>query len=117
MQIFKIWNAEVIDGDTLIADIKLPFRLSLIQQKIRIAKIDAPEVDERGGSAATQFMTDFLHCKTNQRIWLLCGGKIDGKYGRIIGDLVKIDNPAKALTADRYSTLIINAKLATKYPA
>ena len=77
----------IIDGDTLKIEVSDPESLETIgstkttYQTIRLAEIDAPELKQRFGEAAK----DFLRKIVNEQI-ILCVVERD-KYGRIIADI------------------------------
>ncbi|MCK5082660.1 MAG: thermonuclease family protein [Candidatus Omnitrophica bacterium] len=80
--IYKAVVARVIDGDTLLLKIDLGFQVWK-EQRLRLAGINTPAMDEPGGREAYQFVlgqlakVDFVMVKTN---------KID-IYGRYVGHI------------------------------
>jgi endonuclease YncB( thermonuclease family) len=80
--LYKAKVVNIIDGDTLILNIDLGFQVSK-EQRIRLAGIDAPEINTKEGVASKDFLRqklqnlDFVMVKTR---------KID-IYGRFIGHI------------------------------
>ncbi len=80
--VYKAIVERVIDGDTLLLRIDLGFQVSK-EQRVRLAGIDTPAMDEPGGKEAYTYVlnqlakVDFVMIKTN---------KID-IYGRYVGDI------------------------------
>jgi endonuclease YncB( thermonuclease family) len=78
--IYKAKVDRVVDGDTLLLQIDLGFQV-LKEQRVRLAGIDAPSLDEPNGKEAAKFVraklakVDFVMIKTS---------KID-LYGRYVG--------------------------------
>lgn len=77
----------VYDGDTCTVDIDLGLSVTMHGQKIRLARIDAPELRgrrQRRGRAAR----DFLRAEIlGQEILLQTIKDRKGKYGRYLGEL------------------------------
>ena len=77
----------VYDGDTCTVDIDLGLSVTLHGQKIRLARIDAPELrgrSQRRGRSAR----DFLRAEIlGQEILLQTVKDRKGKYGRYLGEL------------------------------
>jgi len=83
----------VIDGDTIVVDIKLGFDVFLKSQTIRLVGINAPE--RRGqtrekGNQAKKFLTDLLG---QNRLSVRCNDWSKGTFGRWLCD-VYVHNPA-----------------------
>ena len=80
--VYKAVVEKVVDGDTLLLRIDLGF-LIWKEQRIRLAEVDCPALDEDGGKEAANFVqeqmtkVEFVMVKTN---------KID-VYGRYIGHI------------------------------
>lgn len=87
--LFKADVVSVYDGDTITAEIRLPFDISK-RSKIRLAAIDTPEIRTRSkiekeiGYRARDRMRELC----GERVWLesLEKGKED-KYGRVLANL------------------------------
>lgn len=73
----------VVDGDTVEFDIDLGFHLSM-RAKMRLAKIDAPEMSTDDGKAAKAFLATYLG---DTPAGVLTSHSLD-KYGRILGDFL-----------------------------
>lgn len=114
-QIFKVSRIEVLDGDTIDADIKLPFKLRLTNERVRIQKINAPERKTKEGSEATEATRKWIEAINPNRLWLECKGERDGKYGRIIGDFLEIENPRTKEYRARLSEYLLENGYATPY--
>jgi micrococcal nuclease len=54
---------KVIDGDTLIVDIQIGFGILLQAQKIRLAQINAPEVDTQAGKQSYEYLRSLIEGK------------------------------------------------------
>ena len=90
----------VYDGDTITTEIRLPFNISR-RSKVRLAKIDTPEIRTRSavekalGYKARGRMKELC----GDRVWLesLGKGKAD-KYGRVLANLYTLDGEDIAQT-------------------
>lgn len=71
----------VIDGDSIVVSVDLGFHVSLQDQVVRIAHIDAPEVATVEGKAAREFARSLLKPGMLLR---LASHSLD-KYGRVLG--------------------------------
>ena len=98
--VYKAEVARVIDGDTLLLRIDLGFTVWK-EQRIRLAGIDCPSIDEPKGREAFEYVreqmtkVDFVMVKTN---------KID-IYGRYVGHIFysfKTENKDKIFSEGRY---------------
>ena len=84
---YRAYVRKVYDGDTITVDIDLGFGVCLKNQKIRLARINAPEI--RGPSRPEGIESrDQLRSKISNR-WITIKTFKDkkGKYGRWIADL------------------------------
>ena len=78
---------EVYDGDTVTADVDLGFSVWVRGERLRLARIDAPEVrgaDKEAGFAARDFLRDKI---LNKPIIVQTIRDRKGKYGRYIAEL------------------------------
>ena len=73
----------VVDGDTVEFDIDLGFHLSM-RAKMRLVKIDAPEMSTDDGKTAKAFLATYLGDSPQG---VLTSHSLD-KYGRILGDFL-----------------------------
>lgn len=92
--LYALHNIEVKDGDTIRADIVLPFGVALLGQDIRAADYDAPEIsrhrqtvqitDEelKQGMIAKRFISDFILVN---KVYISPYKKTRDVYGRILG--------------------------------
>lgn len=80
---YRATVVRVVDGDTVEFDIDLGFHLSL-RAKMRLANIDAPEMNTDEGKAAKDFLTTFLGDAPKG---VLTSHSLD-KYGRVLGDFM-----------------------------
>lgn len=95
----------VVDGDTVDVDIDLGFDMWMLNQRVRVQGIDAPETRTRdltekaAGLESKAFVEQLLLVGSEQ---VLVTTKYDnsGKYGRILGTFKLYD-----LTKDRWSDL------------
>ena len=89
---YKCKIRRIVDGDTVDVDIDLGFGNWMMNKRVRLAGIDAPEsrtsdAEEKPfGFAATQFVEDLLPVGSIQV--LKSHRDETGKYGRIIGDFL-----------------------------
>lgn len=78
---------EVYDGDTVTADVDLGFSVWVRGERLRLARIDAPEVrgaDKDAGFAARDFLRDLI---LDKPIIVQTIRDRKGKYGRYIAEL------------------------------
>lgn len=114
-QIFKVSSIEVIDGDTVDCEIKLPFKIRLSAERVRIQKINAPEKRTDAGKIATEATKEWIEKVKPNRLWMECRGERDGKYGRIIGDFLDMENPRTKEIKERLSDYLLANGFATPY--
>lgn len=84
---YRAYVKSVYDGDTITVDIDLGFGVLLQSQKIRLLKINAPEI--RGSERASGIISrDALRGKISEK-WITIKTSKDkkGKYGRWIGEI------------------------------
>ncbi len=77
----------VYDGDTIRVDIDLGLKTWVRNEKIRLARIDAPELrssEKEAGKAARDFLRTLI---LNREIILETEKDKEGKYGRYIGEI------------------------------
>ncbi|MFC1645890.1 DUF1016 N-terminal domain-containing protein [Candidatus Omnitrophota bacterium] len=98
--VYKAFAKRVVDGDTILLHIDLGFAV-LKEQRIRLAGIDCPAIDEPKGREAFLYVRDlmarvpFVMVKTN---------KID-IYGRYVGHVfysLKVESKVKIFENGRY---------------
>lgn len=98
---FTYLNAQcirVIDGDTIECNIMLTFD-TRITKKIRLARIDTPEMNEPEGPAAKEAVKNLLQ---NRRINLHVMGK--DSWGRWIAEVIyKDENISDWLLGNQYA--------------
>lgn len=114
-QIFRVSNIEIIDGDTIDCEIKLPFKIRLSQERVRIQNINTPERHSKDGKLATAATMEWIEKVKPNRLWLECRGERDGKYGRIIGDFLNMENPRNKEFTERLSEYLLTNGFATPY--
>lgn len=86
LDLFPLLNVRVVDGDTVEADIALPFDTN-IRKRIRLKGWWADELEGPHavtGQAAKQRLMFYVSGKA---LWLFCPAQRLDKYGRIVGDL------------------------------
>lgn len=71
----------VIDGDTIVADIRLGFGVELSLQPIRLANANAPEKDTEAGILARGWLATQLEGKT---VTIITSKTERDKYGRVL---------------------------------
>lgn len=100
----------VVDGDTVDIDIDLGFGVWLLDERVRIEGIDAPEsrtsdkVEKVFGLLAKEWLQERL---PEGSITVLSSREFKGKFGRILGDFVLATGPV--------SQLMIKERLAVPY--
>lgn len=80
--VYKALVERIVDGDTLILRVDLGFQVWK-EQRIRLAKIDCPPIDERKGYEAFEFVRDQL---AQVSFVVVRTHKVD-IYGRFVADL------------------------------
>ena len=89
---YRVEVLRVVDGDTVDVDIDLGFGVTLTNQRVRLAGIDAPETRTRDlaekaeGLKTKAFVEDILPVGTLQTMVVSNYDDSRGKYGRIIAD-------------------------------
>jgi len=97
---YALSNVEVIDGDTVSADIDLGFAVILKNRKTRLAHIDCPEIKTPEGIEAGNFTSQWidLAVKSVKPVVVSVKNHRLDEYGRILGVvLVKVEASADAL--------------------
>ena len=84
---YALSNIEVIDGDTISADIDLGFAVILKNRKTRLAHIDCPEVKTPEGIKARDFTSQWIDVavKSGKPVVVSVKNHRLDKYGRILG--------------------------------
>ncbi len=78
---------KVYDGDTITVDIDLGFQVSVKKQKIRLYRINAPEVTKKEKKKGI-VTRDWLRKKIlNKEVLLITYKDKKGKYGRWLADV------------------------------
>ena len=89
---YRVEVTRVVDGDTIDVDIDLGFGVTLTNQRVRLAGIDAPEtrtrdlVEKAAGLKTKEFVEQLMPVGSQQ---VMVSNEFDdsrGKYGRIIAD-------------------------------
>lgn len=101
---------EVVDGDSLHCDLDLGWGVWLIDEPVRLARIDAPELSEPGGDEARDFLSAQLQgvIASLRASCTLTSVGFD-KYRRALGELVV---PGLGNVSD----LMLQAGQAVPYP-
>ena len=92
---YKCIIKRIIDGDTVDVDIDLGFETWLMNKRVRIVHIDAPETRTRdleekaAGLEAAAFVESLLPVGSKQ---ILISKEYNGKYSRLIGDFLVNDS-------------------------
>ena len=111
---YKCIITRIVDGDTIDCNIDLGFDIWLYDQRIRLAKIDAPEtrtrdeLEERMGELAEDYVAEQLPVGTETILHSLIYKPRD-IYGRILGDFLVPD------TNLMISDLLLENRYAVKY--
>jgi micrococcal nuclease len=79
--VFKARVVNVVDGDTLVLDIRCGFRMVREQERVRLAKINTPEIATKKGKEAHLFVRDQL---SKARGIVVKTEKTD-EFGRYVG--------------------------------
>jgi micrococcal nuclease len=87
MHEYRAYVRKVYDGDTITVDIDLGFDIILHKQKIRLLRINAPEVRGEQREAGLK-SRDALRAKIGSK-WIKLKTQQDkkGKYGRWLGEI------------------------------
>lgn len=72
----------VIDGDTFVGDLLLPWDVTLRNQRFRAATFDAHELKDKGGEAAKRAL---IFLSKEGYLWIKPVKKSRGNFGRILG--------------------------------
>ena len=76
------------DGDTCTADVDLGFKLVVCGEKIRLSRINAPEIrgaNRKAGLASRDFLRELI---LGREVLLQTIRDKRGKYGRYLGEIV-----------------------------
>ena len=98
---YRAFVRKVYDGDTITVDIDLGFGVVLKSQKIRLLKINAPEI--RGKRRAEGLKSrDFLRENIGNK-WVIIKTTKDkkGKYGRWLGEVFLGDRNINDLLVEK----------------
>jgi len=84
---YRAYVRKIYDGDTITVDIDLGFDIILHKQKIRLLRINAPEVRGEQREAGLK-SRDALRLKIGSK-WIVIKTQQDkkGKYGRWLGEI------------------------------
>lgn len=98
---YKALVTKVYDGDTITAEIDLGLSITAKGEKIRLSRINAPELrgDEREAGLKSR---DYLRSLVlNKEIFLQTIKDKKGKYGRYIGEIfITVENGTKVNVND-----------------
>lgn len=89
---YPCWVHRIVDGDTLVVDIDLGFNITT-RQYVRVAGINAPEINSVAGRAAKSAVDSWLREATNMDFnvppwpYVLVSSPHKDKYGRRLGDI------------------------------
>ena len=83
---YKALCTRVIDGDTLICDIDLGFYIALKDQKVRLSRINSPEISTPEGIKSKEFLKSMIE---NKEITIKTKKAIlsKEKYGRWLAEI------------------------------
>jgi micrococcal nuclease len=102
---YKVNILKVVDGDTVDVDIDLGFGCWLRNERVRIVGIDCPEsrtsdrIEKVFGEAAKQRLTSLLSSEATLISQVSkMGENMKGKFGRILGDFITINDQVISTT-------------------
>ena len=102
---YKVNILKVVDGDTVDVDIDLGFGVWLRNERVRIVGIDCPEsrtsdrIEKVFGEAAKQRLTSLLSSEATLISQVSkMGENMKGKFGRILGDFITINDQVISTT-------------------
>ena len=102
---YKVNILKVVDGDTVDVDIDLGFGSWLRNERVRIVGIDCPEsrtsdrIEKVFGEAAKQRLTSLLSSEATLISQVSkMGENMKGKFGRILGDFITINDQVISTT-------------------
>jgi len=113
-QLYEAVVTKVYDGDTITLSIPLGFNNVLVNQKVRLYGINAPELK---GETKPQGLKsrDFLSSKVLNKTILLKVVKLRGKYGRIIGEIYLPSSTSSTSSTTSINQLLVDKNLAVPY--
>lgn len=82
--LYRVHKLQVIDGDTVKAEINLGFGLTL-QHTVRLEGLNAPEVSEPAGLKCKEYLVKLL--TDSAEVFLEVSPRKE-KYGRVLGSLL-----------------------------
>jgi endonuclease YncB( thermonuclease family) len=85
--VYPVEVDRVVDGDTIQVDVHLGMDFWLVNQRVRLAGIDCPEMNTAEGKAAAAFAAEWL---ADRKCELTDRGK--DKYGRLLGEIRAAEN-------------------------
>jgi endonuclease YncB( thermonuclease family) len=97
MHTYAATIANIVDGDTLDADIDLGFRIT-VRQRVRLHGIDAPELHgatAAAGKAAREYLKTIL---AQRQTWTFRSMKPRDKYGRWLAIIYHYDEETNETT-------------------
>ena len=102
---YKVNILKVVDGNTVDVDIDLGFGCWLRNERVRIVGIDTPEsrtsdrIEKVFGEAAKQRLTSLLSSEATLISQVSkMGENMKGKFGRILGDFITINDQVISTT-------------------
>jgi len=84
---YKAFVKSVYDGDTVTVDIDLGFNVLLLGQKIRLSRINTPEIKGDQRSAGLQSRDAVRSMILNKNVIIKTSQDKKGKYGRWLGEI------------------------------
>ena len=104
---YDVVVVHVVDGDTVDVDIDLGFGVWLRDQRIRLYGIDTPESRTRDleekvfGNLAKEYLIDNLMKDKYSYILLKTYKDSRGKFGRILGELIVVDDDEEKINLNQ----------------
>ena len=88
MYLYRATITSVYDGDTFTADVDIGFKVAVRGEKIRLARINAPEIrgaNRKAGLASRDYLRDLI---LGREVLLKTIKDKRGKYGRYLGEII-----------------------------
>ncbi|MBU8901758.1 MAG: thermonuclease family protein, partial [Victivallales bacterium] len=119
---YELSSIEIIDGDTIKADIHLGFDIVLKKQSIRLSGIDTPEIrtrnllEKEAGLLVKKWL--IVQVENGKSFKLVTSKKERGKFGRPLGILF-IDGVdlCRLMLINKYAVSILAKPSQTGFPA
>lgn len=105
---YKATVTKVVDGDTLVLNIDLGFGINYNNQRIRLARINAPETSTKEGAEIKDIVTKLL---LNQTVIIKTTKDSKDNYGRYLAEVYVEDlNINDYLVDNNYAEVYLSNK-------